>query len=166
MPEPVASSDAHVSENTIDVSASPEQVFDVLDDAYAYSKWVVGARRIRSVDPEWPAVGTRFHHAVGVEGAELHDWSRVCERDRPRHLDLEVRFRPTGIARVTIDVEPTSDGARILLGESPTGGPAALLPAWVSGPLLRGRNWLSLQRLRHEVERRATRGGSGTRGDG
>ena len=77
-----------------------------------------------------------------------------------------MRFRPTGIARVTIDVEPTSAGARIVLGESPTGGPAALLPAWVSGPLLHGRNWLSLQRLRHEVERRATRGGSGTRGDG
>ena len=157
MPEPVSSTEAHVSTNTIDVAASPEQVFDVLDDAWAYAKWVVGARRIRRVDANWPAVGARFHHAVGVEGAELHDWSRVCERDRPRHLDLEVRFRPTGIARVTIDVEPTSAGARIAIGESPTGGPAALLPAWIAGPLLHARNWLALQRLRHEIERRATR---------
>src|SRR3954466_6828841 len=166
MPEPARSSEAHVSTNTIDVAASPEQVFDVLDDAYAYAKWVVGARRIRGVDSDWPAVGARFHHAVGVEAAELHDWSRVCERDRPRHLDLEVRFRPTGIARVTIDVEPTPAGARIALGESPTGGPAALLPAWVSGPLLHGRNWVSLQRLRHEIERRAKRSAPSPRRDG
>ena len=150
---------AHLATVQIDVAASPEEVFDVLDDAEAYARWVVGTRRIREVDASWPAVGARFHHAVGNRAAELRDWSRVCERDRPRRLVLEVRFRPTGIALVTIEVVPTASGARIVLGESPTSGPAARLPALVVGPALWARNWVSLQRLRHEVERRAGRSG-------
>jgi len=150
---------AHLATVQIDVAASPEDVFDVLDDAEAYARWVVGTRRVRDVDASWPAVGARFHHAVGNRAAELHDWSRVCERDRPHRLVLEVRFRPTGIALVTIDVVPTPSGARITLGESPTSGPAAWLPALVTGPALWARNFVSLQRLRHEVERRAPRSG-------
>jgi len=150
---------AHLATVHVDVTASPEAVFDVLDDAEAYACWVVGTRRVRDVDAAWPAVGSRFHHAVGNRAAELHDWSRVCERDRPRRLVLEVRFRPTGIALVTIEVTPTASGARITLGESPTSGPAAWLPALVTGPALWARNFVSLQRLRHEVERRAERSG-------
>jgi hypothetical protein len=94
---------------------------------------------------------------VGIRAAELHDWSRVCERDRPRRLVLEVRFRPTGIALVTFEVAPTATGARIVLSESPTSGPAAWLPAFATGPMLWARNWVSLQRLRQEIERRAER---------
>jgi hypothetical protein len=39
-----------MSRNSIDVAASPTDVFAVLDDPHAYPKWVVGARRIRDVD--------------------------------------------------------------------------------------------------------------------
>ena len=49
-----------MSRNEVMVSATPEEVFDVLDDAYAYPKWVVGTRRVRAVDPEWPAVGSQL----------------------------------------------------------------------------------------------------------
>ena len=52
-----------MSKNRITVRTDPEAVFEVLDDPYAYPRWVVGARRIRSVDAGWPAVGSRFHHA-------------------------------------------------------------------------------------------------------
>jgi len=141
--------------NRIDVSASPDDVFDVLDDARAYACWVVGTRRIRRVDAEWPAVGARFHHAVGNAAAELHDSSLICERNRPHRLVLEVRFRPTGVARVVLTVSPEGSGARIELSETPTEGPAAVIPGIVLGPLLWSRNWISLQRLRREVERRA-----------
>jgi uncharacterized protein YndB with AHSA1/START domain len=154
--------DAHLTTIAIDVAASPEEVFDVLDDAGAYPRWVVGTRRIRRVDDAWPAVGSRFFHAVGVAPAEIHDWSRVCVRDRPRRLVLEVRFWPTGTACVTIAVEPTPTGARVTLGETPTAGPAALVPAAVAGPVLWCRNRLSLHRLRRVLERRAR----GVRGEG
>jgi uncharacterized protein YndB with AHSA1/START domain len=152
-----------MSQNVIQISASPDTVFDVLDDADAYPRWVVGTRRIRAVDPDWPAEGSRFHHAVGNATAELHDWSRVLERSRPRHLVLEVRFRPTGVARVTIDVQPNEHGAELTIEEHPTGGPFARLPRVVTEPLLWVRNAISLQRLRHEIERRARSTGHGSR---
>jgi len=139
--------------NSISMSASPDDVFDVLDDAHAYARWVVGTRRIRSVDPTWPAVGSKFHHAIGNAAAELHDSSEVLERDRPHRIVLEVRFRPTGVARVEIEVEASESGTVVTLTESPTKGLAARLPRLFTGPVLSLRNAISLQRLRHEVER-------------
>jgi uncharacterized protein YndB with AHSA1/START domain len=143
-----------MSRNQVTVSARPVDVFAVLDDARAYPSWVVGARRIRRVDPDWPHEGGAFHHAIGVPGAELHDSSTVIERDAPARIVLEVRFRPTGVARVRIDVDDTGDGSVVTITESPVSGPVAWLPGVVTEPLLHLRNALSLQRLRHEVERR------------
>ena len=39
-----------MSTNSVRTQADPEQVFNILDDAYAYPRWVVGARRVRNVD--------------------------------------------------------------------------------------------------------------------
>jgi uncharacterized protein YndB with AHSA1/START domain len=142
-----------MSKNSIRTSASPEAVFDVLDDACAYPRWVVGTRRIRCVDDNWPAPGSHFHHAIGTAVGELHDSSKVLEHDRPRRLALEVRFRPTGVARVEIEVTPDEQGSRIDLSETPTGGPLLRLPRVLSDPVLSARNFWSLRRLRHEVER-------------
>jgi len=142
-----------MARNSIRTHAEPDAVFDVLDDACAYPRWVVGARRVRGVDPSWPAVGSRFHHALGTPAGELHDSSKVLEHDRPRRLVLEVRFRPAGVARVEIDVVPEAGGATIVMKETPISGPLAKLPQLLVAPLLRLRNALSLQRLRHEVER-------------
>ena len=146
-----------MARNSISISATPENVFDVLDDAHAYARWVVGTRRVRSVDARWPAVGAEFHHAIGGALGELHDSTEVLERDRPRRIVLEVRFRPTGIASVSIDVVPDGTGSVVTLNEAPIAGPAAWLPRFVVEPILGVRNALSLQRLRHEVERRRAR---------
>lgn len=142
-----------MSRNSIWTRADPESVFDVLDDACAYPRWVVGARRVRSVDAAWPAVGSRFHHALGTKVGELHDTSVVLERHRPYRIVLEVRFRPTGVARVHIQVQPNRAGSTIVLDETPTSGPIARLPRFMTEPLLTVRNALALQRLRHEIER-------------
>jgi uncharacterized protein YndB with AHSA1/START domain len=142
-----------MSRNSISVSAPPEAVFDVLDDAYAYPRWVVGARRVRRVDPNWPAVGSRFHHAIGTAAGELHDSSKVIERESPHRIVLEVRFRPTGVANVEIDVARDGDRSIVTLVESPTCGPVSHLPRFITDPLLFVRNALGLQRLRHEIER-------------
>jgi uncharacterized protein YndB with AHSA1/START domain len=146
-----------MSRNQITVTASPDDVFAVLDDPCAYPGWVVGTRRIRRVDPDWPAQGSAFHHAVGVAGAELHDSSKVLERDPPRRLVLEVRFRPTGVARVELDVEHDGEQCVVTMSERPVSGPVSRLPGLVTEPALHFRNALSLQRLRHEVEQRARR---------
>ena len=144
-----------MSQNHITVPADPEAVFDVLDDPYAYPRWVVGTRRIRAVDPDWPAVGSRFHHAVGTAAGEIHDSSLVLERERPHRLVLEVRFRPTGVARVEITVEPVGDGSRVTLVEIPTDGFFVRVPRWLSDPALSLRNVVSLRRFERLVERRS-----------
>ena len=120
-----------MAKNSIRMRAEPETVFDVLDNAYAYPRWVVGARRVRGVDPSWPAVGSRFHHAVGTAAGELHDSSQVIQRDRPHQMVLEVRFRPTGVARVEIRVAPGSAGSTINVvssADAPWGPLAATVP--------------------------------------
>ena len=119
----------------------------------AYPRWVVGTRRVRAVDPSWPAVGSRFHHPIGTAAAELHDFSKVLERDPPRRLALEVRFRPTGVARVEIEVDPEGAGSTIRMIETPIRGPVSMLPRFLIDPLLTIRNAISLQRLGREAER-------------
>jgi uncharacterized protein YndB with AHSA1/START domain len=144
-----------MSRNQIAVSASPEAVFDVLDDAAAYPRWVVGARRLRRVDADWPEEGSEFHHAIGVAGAELHDSTEVLEHEPLHRIVLEVRFRPTGTARVELVVDRTDQGTVITMEETPRSGPVSWLPKFAVDPALHLRNAWSLQRLRHEVERRA-----------
>jgi uncharacterized protein YndB with AHSA1/START domain len=146
-----------MSRNRIDVAAAPEEVFDVLDDAEAYPRWVVGARRMRRVDADWPREGSEFHHAIGVPGAELHDSTEVVDRTWPHRIVLEVRFRPTGTARVELVVDETDGGSVVTMEESPDSGPVNWLPRFLTDPPLHLRNAWSLQRLRHEVERRTRR---------
>jgi uncharacterized protein YndB with AHSA1/START domain len=146
-----------MSRNSILIRASPEQVFDVLDDAYAYPSWVLGTRRIRSVDQEWPAVGSMFHHAIGTPVAELHDSSKVVVRQPPEHLELEVRFRPTGVATVCVDIARDHSGSLVTMEETPKRGFFASLPRVVTEPLLAVRNEVSLRRLRHLAEARSDR---------
>jgi uncharacterized protein YndB with AHSA1/START domain len=141
-----------VSRTSIEVPASPDEVFDVLDDAYAYPRWVVGTRRIRHVDPDWPAVGTRFHHAVGTFVAELHDSTMVVQRARPQFVELEVRIRPAGVARVEITLTPASGATVVTLEETPAGGVIARCPRAIVDPVLHVRNVASLHRLRRLVE--------------
>jgi len=143
-----------MTRNAITVDAVPEAVFAVLDDPCAYPRWVIGTRRVRRVDESWPAVGSRFHHAIGTAAAELHDSSKVLERDRPRRLVLEVRFRPTGVARVEIRVVPDANRSWVFLDETVIAGPAAWIPRIIVEPVLAMRNALSLRRLQREVERR------------
>jgi len=140
--------------NQVTIGATPEAVFAVLEDPCAYPAWVVGARRIRRVDDDWPHEGSEFHHALGVPAAELHDSSEVLRRDPPHRLVLEVRFRPSGVARVALHVEPEGGGSRVTMVEELRSGPVSWLPTWVTDPLLGARNRWSLRRLRREVERR------------
>ena len=129
-------------------------VFAVLDDACAYPRWVVGARRIRAVDPSWPTEGSSFHHALGAPGAEVQDSSTVVHRDPPREVVLEVRFRPTGVARVVVRVDGVEDGCDVTMEERVVAGPLARVPGALVDPLLHLRNTLALRRLRGEVEGR------------
>ena len=135
------------------VDASPEQVFAVLDDAKTYEFWVVGSKEIRDVDADWPAEGSSFHHSVGVGPLTVKDSTSVLERVPPRRLKLRARARPTGIAHVTIEVEPSNGGSEVTIDEIPVEGPPAKLHNPLQDKLIHHRNVETLRRLRWLVER-------------
>lgn len=149
----------HGPVNEVDIDASPAQVFDVLSDPTTYPEWLVGAQAIRSVDEGWPAVGTRFHHRIGIGGPLTVPGSTSVRRiDRPRLLELAAGLGPFGEARVRFRLDHAGDRTRLVIEEEPRRGAArfawsVLRPAVVAG--LWGRNALSLASLRALVEERA-----------
>jgi uncharacterized protein YndB with AHSA1/START domain len=98
--------------------ASPERIFEVLMEAAAYADWVVGSDVIRDTDATWPAVGSRFHHRVGIGPFKLNDHTEVIERDPPRKLVLHACGRPVGTAIVTMLLEPREDGTWVTMSET------------------------------------------------
>jgi uncharacterized protein YndB with AHSA1/START domain len=125
-------------------------IFSALVDPYTYPHWLVGARAIRSIDDDWPAPGSAFHHRVGLAGPlQVADLTRVLYLDAPRSLTLEVRVRPFGRGRTRFTlVDESGDGpaaTRVELDEVPIGllGPARP----VLDPLTVLRNRRSLEQL-------------------
>ena len=146
---------AAVAENSTTIDASPEDVFAVLLDPWTYKDWVVGADDIRDVDSDWPEIGSRFHHTVGVGPAKTDDNTKIVELDRPRRLVLEARARPAGVAHVEFVVEPDENGSRVTIEEYPIDGPAEKVPSALTDFGLKIRNVETLRRLRRVVEERA-----------
>ena len=95
-----------MSRNTRMMNCTPQDVFDVLADGWSYANWVVGAARIRDVDPEWPAVGSKIHHSVGLWPLLISDSTEVDHVDPPHQLRLKVRLWPTGSGVVRRSVAP------------------------------------------------------------
>jgi uncharacterized protein YndB with AHSA1/START domain len=154
-----------VNENRIDIHAPAAAVYDVLLDPYAYADWVIGSKRVRHVDPDWPAPGSRFHHTVGPPGVDIKDYSKVLGLEANRRVELEVRFRPLGTALVTMDLEPIDGGrsTRMTMTEDPQSGPVLRMPRFVVDIATNARNALSLRRLARLGERRVSAGrGSGS----
>lgn len=141
--------------SAIDIAVAPAEVFAVLVDPEAYIRWVVGARRLRGVDPHWPEPGARFHHEIGMWPLVIRDWTEMVELVPHSRLVLEARAGPLGTARVTILVEAQAGGSRVTVLEEPMRGVLRTLPRPVLDPLVDVRNRLSLGRLRGLVAERA-----------
>ena len=138
---------------TAHVAASPERVFAVLSDPRSYEYWVVGSKEIRHWDPDFPATGTKFHHTFLIGPLPIRDTTSVLEVDPPRRLLLRARARPTGIAHVTLELEPQDGGTRVSITEVPVEGLAARLHNPLQDKLIRSRNVESLRRLKRLAER-------------
>ncbi|MDP1820468.1 MAG: SRPBCC family protein [Acidimicrobiales bacterium] len=150
------------SEARTEVEASPEAVYRVISDPTTYPDWLVGAQRIRGVDPEFPKPGSSFDHSVGpADGVTVDDSTEAIDADPPHRLGLHVR---AGIfhANVEILVLPSPKGSEIRFSEKPTGPAAALTP--VLRPVLHARNAGSLRRLSAYLEERDGNGTTGTGG--
>lgn len=99
-----------MARNTVAITATPEDVFDVLIDPGTYADWVVGAKEVRTVDDDWPTVGSRFHHTQGAGPFGLRDYTELEALDRPRRIVLLARARPATDARVELHLRPGAGG--------------------------------------------------------
>jgi uncharacterized protein YndB with AHSA1/START domain len=143
-----------MSTNRVHVDAPPEAVFDVLCDAASYRIWVVGSKRIRGVDPDWPAVGSKFHHTVGMGPFEDNDTTAVLEVVRPTRMVLEARVWPFGTAEVAVDLAPAGSGTDVTISETPLRGPAKSFDNIFMEQALWVRNAIGLRRLKAWSEQR------------
>ena len=131
-----------------------EAVWAVLADGWRYAEWVVGCRRIRAVDPGWPAPGTRLHHELGIGPLRLQDHSESIEVDEGRRLVLRVRAWPAGEGRVSITVTPDDGGGSVIeMVEGPTAGLAKRLDSPPLDLATHLRNEVALRRLTRAAAR-------------
>ncbi|QNE22690.1 SRPBCC family protein [Kribbella qitaiheensis] len=136
-----------MSENECLINASVEDVFAVLTDGWSYASWVVGASRIRDVEPGWPQPGHSIHHSVGAWPLLINDSTTIEQHDPLRYLRLRVRAWPTGEG--IVEFEATDQGGRchLVMRERAAKGPATLIPDAVADPILHLRNAETLERL-------------------
>ena len=134
------------------INVPPATVFAVLSDPANYARWVVGARKIRGADTNFPAVGSRFHHQVGAPPLVLNDHTEVLEHEPPSRLVLRAKTRPFGTARVDLGLVAEGPGTRVSMTEIAGDAPSRVLLNRLSDPLVHARNVRSLQRLKRLAE--------------
>ena len=141
-----------MSVNVEHISVSPQRVFDVLAEHRYYGHGVVGSRAIRGADPEFPGVGSRFHHQVGIGPIHLSDHTEVCESSPPNRLVLHARARPLGTMRITMEVAPEGGGSRVTMVEEPGDIFTRLVFNPIADRFMKGRNVEALRRLKEIAE--------------
>lgn len=144
-----------MTENARSIDATPTEVWDVLADGWLYPLWVVGASRIRDVDPSWPAEGSRIHHSVGVWPGLVDDHTDVLAAAPGRSLRLRARAWPVGEAEVLLTITGVGGRSEVTISEDAVAGPGAMAPKALRGLSLRWRNTETLRRLGLLVEGRA-----------
>lgn len=136
------------------VKATPEQVWAILADGWAYGMWVVGASRVRGVEDGWPQPGRRIHHSFGLWPLLIDDTTEVIDATAPMSLALQARGWPAGEATVVITITPEPTGSLIRVDEDATAGPGTLVPQPLRQVMIAPRNREALRRLAYLAEGR------------
>ena len=137
------------------IKTTPQRVWDVLTDGWLYPLWVVGASRMRDVDEDWPAVGSKLHHSVGVWPGLINDDTEVTDAEPGQMLELRAKGWPLlGEAAVRIHLTAQGAGTRVVMEEDAVSGPGKLVPKPARAPMISWRNVESLRRLAYIAERR------------
>ena len=114
---------------TRDIAASRQRVWDVLANGWTYSGWVVGNSRIRAVDSDWPAPGTRILHSIGTWPAVINDETVVHSWVPYEELVLLAKVTPAAKARITLRLTDLPDGGcRVAMSEVAASRPLRWVP--------------------------------------
>jgi uncharacterized protein YndB with AHSA1/START domain len=143
-----------MAKNETHVTATPEEVWDVLRDPYAYPRWVVGTDRTLEADEDWPVPDSKFKvHIFGP----YTDYTHSREIEPHERIVLHAAGGPFGAAHIEITLRPEGQGTHVTITENPTG---PLNPFHYFPPVhlaIRLRNVESLRRFKRIVETRAAR---------
>ena len=143
-----------MARNQRKIDAPQDAVFEALLDPNVYVEWVVGAKRVRWVDDEWPARGASFGHQLAGTGGVLRDKTTLVDLDEPRSLSLEAYARPFGKADVTISVTPTEGSSFVVVNESISKSSRLRKLKTLFDPMIYLRNVEGLRRLDRIVRQR------------
>ena len=114
---------------TRDIAATRQRVWDVLANGWTYSGWVVGNSRIRAVDSNWPAPGTRILHSIGTWPAVINDETVVHSCVPGEELVLLAKIRPVATARITLRLTDLPGGqCRVAMSEVAASRPLSWAP--------------------------------------
>ena len=155
--------------NKLLVETPPEAVFAVLADPAAYGAFVVGSKHVRRFEPNFPELGSCFHHTLGVGPFILRDKTCVEEVEEGRRLVLLAHMRPFAVNRVAFTLRPVDEGSEVPNTEVPNteveveeyavGGPVAAVWNPALDAAMGLRNQEMLRRLKRIAERRLARRG-------
>jgi uncharacterized protein YndB with AHSA1/START domain len=136
------------------LDASPEDIWDVLSDPYAYPRWVVGSKRTVEADPQWPQPGAEFRVEVGAGPLNYTDRT-VCKAIEPgRRIALHAGGGGVAGADVEITLSPSGTGTVVTMLETPGGWSAPLRSLVPLQWAIKARNVESLRRLKRLAEAR------------
>ena len=114
---------------TRDIAATRHRVWDVLANGWTYSGWVVGNSRIRAVDSDWPAPGTRILHSIGMWPAVIDDETSVLSCVSGEELVLLAKVTPAATARITLRLNDLPGGkCRVEMSEVAASHPLRWVP--------------------------------------
>jgi hypothetical protein len=136
-----------------ETDADPDAVWRVLADGWLYPTWVVGASRMRHVEPGWPAVGTKLHHSIGAWPALIDDTTSVVAAEPGHVLELRGRGWPLGEVEIRVELEPRpGGGTTLVMAEDVVSGPSRALPQPLRAAMIAPRTKEALARLAYLAE--------------
>ncbi|WP_313676181.1 SRPBCC family protein [Mycolicibacterium sp.] len=113
---------------TRDIAAPRQRVWDVLAHGWTYAQWVVGNSRMRAVDDDWPAPGSRILHSIGVWPLVIDDETVVLSCVPEQELVLLAKIGRLGAARITLRLSDIAGGCRLEMDEIAVRGPMRMVP--------------------------------------
>ena len=122
-----------MSVNSRVIKTVPERVWDVLADGWLYPVWVVGATRMRDVDTDWPAEGSKLHHSAGVWPLVVSDDTEVLECEPAAVPPAAGPRLAAGEAEVAITLSASGADTLVEIVRGPRLGPGHARPRGRSG---------------------------------
>jgi uncharacterized protein YndB with AHSA1/START domain len=143
---------------SIEIAATPEQVWDVVLDPRRLADWVTIHRSLGDDTPARLRRGSTFEQTLTLRGAHLHVAWTVEQIDPPRRAEWHGRGPAHSHATIVYRLEPTGDGGTRFTYENsfkPPGGPLGAVAGRVLvGGLSDREAQRSLERLKALLEAR------------